>query len=441
MWTRKQLYRVHNEATLQRKVIYKMHTSQFRPLDVEGIRKDFPIFATEPPLAFLDNAASTQTPRPVVEAMDAYYDTYRSNIHRGIYRISEEATAQYERAREKVAAVINAPRTRQVIFTRNTTESINLVAYSWGNANIREGDEIILTIMEHHSNLVPWQLLAQRTGATLRFLEITDEGLLDFTQLHNLLTEKTKLVAMGHVSNVLGTINPIQSVIVAAHAVGAKVIVDAAQSVPHFPVDVQQLNCDFLAFSGHKMCGPTGIGVLYGKSELLEEMPPFLGGGSMIRSVERDVSSYAELPAKFEAGTPSIAEAIGLGHAVDYITQTNLAALHVHEQELLKYAHQRLAEIEGITLYGPAPHQKAGVISFNMEGIHPHDVAGILDTHSIAVRAGHHCAQPLMKRLDVIATVRASFYLYNTIEDVDRLHEGLCRAQKLMTRSQKRKTA
>ena len=410
-----------------------MHKLEFRPFDIEAIRKDFPIFATDPPLAFLDNAASTQTPRPVVAAMDAYYDTYRSNIHRGIYRISEEATEQYERAREKVAQLINAPRSRQVIFTRNTTESINLVAYSWGSTNIGEGDEIVLTTMEHHSNLVPWQLLVQRTGAKLRFLEITDEGLLDFTQLRDLLTEKTKLVAIGHVSNVLGTINPIQSIIDMAHAVDAKVIVDAAQSVPHFQVDVQQLDCDFLAFSGHKMCGPTGIGVLYGKSELLEEMPPFLGGGSMIRSVERDVSSYAELPAKFEAGTPSIAEAIGLGHAVDYITQANLAAIHVHEQELLKYTHQRLEQIEGITLYGPAPHQKMGVISFNMEGIHPHDIAGILDTHGVAVRAGHHCAQPLMKRLDVIATVRASFYLYNTIEDVDRLYEGLCRAQKLMT--------
>ena len=418
-----------------------MHTPHFRPLNVENIRKDFPIFATTPPLAFLDNAASTQTPRSVVEAMDAYYDTYRSNIHRGIYRISEEATAQYESAREKVAQLVNAPRTRQIIFTRNTTESINLVAYSWGSANIREGDEIVLTVMEHHSNLVPWQLLAQRTGAVLRFMEITDEGLLDFTQLRNLLTEKTKLVAIGHVSNVLGTINPIQSIITAAHAVGAKVVVDAAQSVPHFQVDVQQLDCDFLAFSGHKMCGPTGIGVLYGKLELLEEMPPFLGGGSMIRSVERDVSSYAELPAKFEAGTPSIAEAIGLGHAVDYITQANLAALQVHEQELLKYAHNRLKEIEGITFYGPSsPHQKAGVISFNLEGVHPHDVAGVLDTHGIAIRAGHHCAQPLMKRLDVIATVRASFYLYNTIEEVDRLYEGLCRTQKLMTRSQRRTT-
>ena len=366
--------------------------------------------------------------------MDAYYDTYRSNIHRGIYRISEEATAQYEQARQKVARLINAQRSSQIVFTRNTTESINLVAYSWGSANIQQGDEIVLTVLEHHSNLVPWQLLAQRTGAKLRYLEITDEGLLDFTQLGDLFSEKTKLVAITHVSNVLGTITPIQSVIDAAHAVDAKVVVDAAQSVPHFHVDVQQLNCDFLAFSGHKLCGPTGVGVLYGKLELLEEMPPFLGGGSMIRSVERDVSTYADVPAKFEAGTPGIAEAIGLGSAVDYITQAGLASIHVHEQELLKYAHQRLQEIDGITFYGPAPHQKAGVISFNVEGIHPHDVAGILDTQNVAIRAGHHCAQPLMKKLDVIATVRASFYLYNTLEDVDRLYDALCKARELMTR-------
>ncbi len=413
------------------------HTSDFRPLDVQAIREDFPIFANTPPLAFLDSAASTQTPRPVVEAMDAYYDTYRSNIHRGVYRISEEATDQYEKARQKVAQLINAPRTSQVVFTRNTTESINLVAYSWGSPNIQQGDEIVLTDLEHHSNLVPWQLLAQRTGATLRFLEITDEGLLDFTQLRDVLSPKTKLVAITHVSNVLGTITPIQSIIDAAHTAGAKVIVDAAQSVPHFHVDVQQLDCDFLAFSGHKMCGPTGVGVLYGKSELLDEMPPFLGGGSMIRSVERDISTYADVPAKFEAGTPSIAEAIGLGAAVDYLMQAGLASIHVHEQELLKYAHERLQEIEGITIYGPAPHQKAGVISFDMEGIHPHDIAGILDTHNVAIRAGHHCAQPLMKKLDVIATARASFYLYNTLEDVDRLYEGLQKAQTLMTRRNK----
>ena len=414
-----------------------MQTSDFRPLNVEAIREDFPIFSDTPPLAFLDSASSTQTPRPVVEAMDAYYDTYRSNIHRGIYRISEEATEQYEIARQKVAGLINSERSSQIVFTRNTTESINLVAYSWGSVNIKQGDEIVLTVLEHHSNLVPWQLLAQRTGATLRFLEITDEGLLDFTQLRDVLSEKTKLVAITHVSNVLGTINPIRSVIDAAHAVGAKVMVDAAQSVPHFHVDVQQLDCDFLAFSGHKMCGPTGVGVLYGKLELLEEMPPFLGGGSMIRSVERDISTYADVPAKFEAGTPSIAEVIGLGSAVDYITQAGLASIHVHEQELLKHAHQQLQEIEGITFYGPAPHQKAGVISFNMERIHPHDVAGILDTHNIAIRAGHHCAQPLMKRLDVIATARASFYLYNTFEDVDRLCDGLRKAQTLMTRRKK----
>ena len=414
-----------------------MQTSDFRPLDVQAIREDFPIFSDTPPLAFLDSAASTQTPRLVVEAMDAYYDTYRSNIHRGIYRISEQATEQYEIARQKVAQLINAPRTSQVVFTRNTTESINLVAYSWGNVNIHQGDEIVLTVLEHHSNLVPWQMLAQRTGASLRFLEITDEGLLDFTKLHDVLSDKTKLVAITHVSNVLGTINPIQSVIDTARAAGAIVLVDAAQSVPHFHVDVQQLDCDFLAFSGHKMCGPTGIGVLYGKLELLDDMPPFLGGGSMIRSVERDISTYADLPAKFEAGTPSIAEAIGLGSAVDYITKAGLASIHVHEQELLKHAHQQLQEIEGITLYGPAPHQKAGVISFNMEGIHPHDVAGILDTHEVAIRAGHHCAQPLMKKLNVIATARASFYLYNTIEDVDRLCDGLRKAQALMIRRNK----
>ncbi len=411
-----------------------MHTSDFRPLDVEAIRGDFPIFADIPPLAFLDSAASTQTPRPVVEAMDAYYDTYRSNIHRGIYRISEEATDQYEKARQKVAQLINAPRTSQIVFTRNTTESINLIAYSWGSMNIGQGDEIVLTDLEHHSNLVPWQMLAQRTGATLRYLEITDQGLLDFTQLQDILSEKTKLVAITHVSNVLGTINPIQSVIDAAHAAGAKVIVDAAQSVPHFHVDVQQLNCDFLAFSGHKMCGPTGVGVLYGKLDLLEEMPPFLGGGSMIRSVERDISTYADVPAKFEAGTPSIAEAIGLGAAVDYISEAGLASIHVHEQELLKYAHDRLQDIEGITIYGPAPHQKSGVISFDLDGVHPHDIAGILDTYNVAIRAGHHCAQPLMKKLDVIATARASFYLYNTLEDVDRLNEALQKAQALMGR-------
>ena len=404
--------------------------------DVEAIRNDFSILRQEndPLLIYLDSAATSQTPDPVIEAMDAYYRTYNSNIHRGIYRISEEATAKYEEARQRIGRFINARRSSQVIFTRNTTESINLVAYSWGSANLREGDEILVTVMEHHSNLLPWQLLSQRTGAKLRFIEVTDEGVLQLDGLETLLTERTKLVAMTHVSNVLGTINPVKEFTAAAHAIGAKVLIDGAQSVPHFDVDVQELDCDFLAFSGHKMCGPTGIGILYGKSDLLEEMPPFLGGGSMIRSVQRESSTYADVPAKFEAGTPAIAEAIGLAAAVDYLNQVGLEAIFVHEQELLEYAHQKLAEIEGITIYGPKPRQKTGAITFNLEGIHPHDIAGVLDTVGVAVRAGHHCAQPLMQKFGVIATVRASFYLYNKLEEIDILHEGLLKAQRILTR-------
>ena len=404
--------------------------------DVEAIRNDFSILRQEndPLLIYLDSAATSQTPDPVIEAMDAYYRTYNSNIHRGIYRISEEATAKYEEARQRIGRFINARRSSQVIFTRNTTESINLVAYSWGSANLREGDEILVTVMEHHSNLLPWQLLSQRTGAKLRFIEVTDEGVLQLDGLETLLTERTKLVAMTHVSNVLGTINPVKELTAAAHAIGAKVLIDGAQSVPHFDVDVQELDCDFLAFSGHKMCGPTGIGILYGKSDLLEEMPPFLGGGSMIRSVQRESSTYADVPAKFEAGTPAIAEAIGLAAAVDYLNQVGLEAIFVHEQELLEYAHQKLAEIEGITIYGPKPRQKTGAITFNLEGIHPHDIAGVLDTVGVAVRAGHHCAQPLMQKFGVIATVRASFYLYNKLEEIDILHEGLLKAQRILTR-------
>jgi len=407
---------------------------EFRPLEVESVRKDFPIFAGDSPVAYLDSAASSQTPFCVIEAMDDYYQNYRSNIHRGIYRMSEEATAQYEEARKKIARFINARRSSQVVFTRNTTESINLVAYSWGSANVREGDEILLSVMEHHSNLLPWQLLVERTGAKLRFIEVTDEGLLQLEDLDQLLTERTKLVAITHISNVLGTINPVQQITAAAHSVGAKVLIDGAQSVPHLSVDVQDLDCDFLAFSGHKMCGPTGIGVLYGKRDLLDEMPPFLGGGSMIRSVQRESSTYADVPAKFEAGTPSIAEAIGLGHSVDYLSRIGLDPVHVHEQQTLEYAHQKLSEIDGMTIYGPKPRQKAGVVTFNLEGIHPHDLAGVLDTEGVAVRAGHHCAQPLMQKYGVIATARASFYLYNTMEDVDRLYDGLLKAQNLLVR-------
>ena len=409
---------------------------EFCPLEVESVRKDFPIFASDSPIAYLDSAASSQTPLCVIEAMDGYYHNYRSNIHRGIYRISEEATAAYEESRQKIARFINARRSSQIVFTRNTTESINLVAYSWGSANIGQGDEILLSVMEHHSNLVPWQLLTERTGAKLRFIEVTDEGLLQLDDLNQLLTERTKLVAITHVSNALGTINPVREITAAAHSIGAKVLIDAAQSVPHLPVDVQALDCDFLAFSGHKMCGPTGVGVLYGKRELLEDMPPFLGGGSMIRAVKREHSTYADVPARFEAGTPAIAEAIGLGHSVDYLEGVGLDTVHVHEQQIIDYAHQKLCEIDGITIYGPKPRKKAGVITFNLEGIHPHDIAGVLDTTGVAIRAGHHCAQPLMQHYGVIATARASFYLYNTMEDVDRLHDGLLKTQNLLARRQ-----
>ena len=405
-------------------------------LDVEAIQNDFSILKQDDdrPLIYLDSAATSQTPDCVIEAMEAYYRTYNSNIHRGIYRISEEATAKYEEARQRIARFINAQRSSQIVFTRNTTESINLVAYSWGSANLRENDEILVTVMEHHSNLLPWQLLSQRTGAKLRFIEITDDGVLQLAGLDEVLTERTKIVAMTHVSNVLGTINPVQELTAAAHAVGAKVLIDGAQSVPHFDVDVQALDCDFLAFSGHKMCGPTGIGVLYGKLDLLEEMPPFLGGGSMIRSVQRENSTYADVPAKFEAGTPAISEAIGLGAAVDYLDKTGLQAIFAHENELLEYAHQKLGDIEGLTIYGPKPLQKTGAITFNLEGIHPHDIAGVLDTVGVAVRAGHHCAQPLMQKFGVIATVRASFYLYNKLDEVDSLCEGLLKVQRILTR-------
>ncbi len=408
----------------------------FRPLDVEAIRDDFPILKQkiDPPLVYLDSAASSQKPNRVIEALSEYYRSYNANIHRGIYRISEKATAMYEESRKKIARFINARRPRQIIFTRNTTESINIVAYSWGNANLSAGDEILVSVMEHHSNLVPWQLLAQRTGAKLKFIEVTDEGFLHLEDLNRLLTERTKLVAITHVSNVLGTVNPVQSITTAAHAVGAKVLIDAAQSVPHLPVDVQAINCDFLAFSGHKMCGPTGIGVLYGKLDLLEEMPPFLGGGSMIRTVQRERSTYADLPQKFEAGTPSIAQAIGLGAAVDYLNDIGLDAIHPHEQDLLEYAHQKLSEIEGITIYGPKPRNRVGAITFNLDRIHAHDVAGILDQDGVAIRAGHHCTQPLMQRFGVIATARASFYLYNKLEEVDSLYDGLLNVQKILIR-------
>jgi cysteine desulfurase / selenocysteine lyase len=396
------------------------------------IRKDFPILSRQvhgKPLVYLDSAASSQKPRAVIDAMTTYYETTHANVHRGVYEISEEATAAMERARVKVARFINARRSKQVIFTRNTTESINLVAYSWGSANIAAGDLIILTEMEHHSNLVPWQLLAQRTGARLEFIPITGNGSLQLDIYQQLLQQQPKLVAFTHMSNVLGTVNPVQEMIAQAHAVGAIVLIDAAQSVPHLPVDVQSLDVDFLCFSAHKMLGPTGIGILYGKRDLLEAMPPFMGGGDMIRTVGLRQSTWNDLPWKFEAGTPAIAEAVGLGAAVDYLNAIGMENVLQHEQQITRYAIKQLQAVPGLTIYGPEASKRGGVISFTLGDIHPHDLASILDQQAgVAVRAGHHCAQPLMERLGLIATARASFYVYTIEEDIDTLVQGLRQA-------------
>jgi cysteine desulfurase / selenocysteine lyase len=401
----------------------------------EEIRKDFPILSRQvhgKQLVYLDSTASSQKPVSVLDAMDTYYRSYNANIHRGVYAISEEATAAMDKARLKVARLINVRQSKQVVFTRNTTESINLVAYSWGNAHIHAGDLIILTEMEHHSNLVPWQLLAERTGARLEFIPVTDDGLLRQDIYAQLLQEEPKLVAFTHMSNVLGTINPAQEMIAQAHAAGAVVLVDAAQSVPHFPVDVQALDADFLCFSSHKMLGPTGIGVLYGKRELLEAMPPFMGGGDMIRKVSLRHSTWADLPAKFEAGTPAIAEAIGLGAAVDYLNALGMEAIMEHERAITAYALQQLRTIPEVTIYGPEAEQRGGVISFTLGDIHPHDLASILDQEvGVAIRAGHHCAQPLMERFGLAATARASFYIYTMKEEIDILVEGLRKAQEI----------
>jgi cysteine desulfurase/selenocysteine lyase len=404
-------------------------------LDIERVRADFPALSRTVhgrPLVFLDSAASSQKPLPVLEAMERVYRECYANVHRGIYAFSEEATLAYENARDRVASFINAPVREGIIFTRNTTEAINLVAYAWGRTNIRSGDRILLTEMEHHSNLVPWQLLAQEKGAQLVYLPITDDGLLRMDLLDSLLDERVKLVAVTMMSNVLGTVNPVKEIICRAHAAGAVVLVDAAQSVPHMPVDVQDLDCDFLAFSGHKMCGPTGIGVLYGKEALLEAMPPFLGGGDMIRKVEWESATWNRLPWKFEAGTPAFVEGIGLGAAVDYLTGIGMEAIAAHERELTAYALERLSALPGLNIIGPPAHQRGGVVAFTFRGIHPHDIAHMLDMEGIAVRAGHHCAQPLHRRLGLTATVRASFYLYNTAEEVDALARALERIGAMM---------
>ncbi|ABQ89126.1 cysteine desulfurase [Roseiflexus sp. RS-1] len=402
--------------------------------DIVTLRREFPILNQAvhgKTLAFLDSAASSQKPRRVIDCLEDYYRRYNANVHRGIYRLSEEATFAFERARGKVARFINARSQREIVFVRNTTEAINLVARSWGDANLREGDRILLSIMEHHSNLVPWQMLAQRTGAKLEFLPIDGEGRLALDNLEVQL-EGVRLVAITQQSNVLGTINPVAEIAQRAHAVGALVLVDGAQSVPHMPVDVQALDIDFLAFSGHKMCGPTGIGVLWGRRAILEQMPPFLGGGSMIKVVGLHESTYADVPARFEAGTPAIAEAIALGEAVDFLQEIGMDRIYAHERELLGYALERLTEVEGLRVYGPTTTEmRGGAVSFTLDGVHPHDVAAVLDGEGIAVRAGHHCAQPLHAHYDIPATTRASFYLYNIPEEIDRLVAALHKVRTL----------
>ena len=404
-------------------------------LDISRIREDFPILKREVrpgvPLIYLDSTATTQKPRSVLEAMEAFYRTNNANIHRGVHTLAEESTAMYEQAREAVARFINSPAAEQIIFTRNATESINLVAYTWARANLSSGDLIILTEMEHHSNLIPWQMLAAERGVNLEFIPVTGDGLLDLDVYRSLLARDPKLVAFAGMSNVLGTINPVAEMVRLAHAAGAVTLVDGAQSVPHLQVDVQALEVDFLAFSAHKMLGPTGIGALYGKANLLEAMPPFLGGGDMIKTVHLRSFVPNSVPHKFEAGTPAIAEAVGFGAAVEYLKKVGMSAVAVHEQELIAYALEHLEEIPGVKVLGPSAEKKGGVAAFTLEGVHPHDVAQILDRSGVAVRAGHHCAQPLHEKFGISATTRASFYLYSLPEEVDKLVDGIYAVKKI----------
>jgi cysteine desulfurase/selenocysteine lyase len=398
-------------------------------LDVAALRAQFPALHQEvngKPLVYLDNAATSQKPKAVLEVLQHYYALDNANVHRGIHELSRRATDAYEEARAKVARYVNAAQPAELVWTRGTTEAINLVANAWGQDNIGQGDEILLSVMEHHSNLVPWQLLARRKGATLRYIEIDEDGRLVLDDLPSLLTERTKLVAVTHVSNALGTINPVKDIITAAHAVGARVLIDGAQGAVHTRVDVQALGADFYAFSGHKMCGPTGIGALWARRNLLEAMEPWQGGGEMIEFVERDMSTWAEVPHKFEAGTPNIAGAVGMGAAVDFLDDVGLGAIGAHERALMAYAMERVGAVPGIRIYGPPSlDERSAVLSFTLGDAHPHDISTILDSEGIAVRAGHHCAQLVMKRYGVSATARASFYLYNTTDEVDRLVEGL----------------
>lgn len=406
-----------------------MASKETLQFDVERIRADFPILQREirpgVPLVYLDSTATSQKPQAVIDAMNTFYRHSNANINRGVHVLAEESTAFYEAARQRVADFIGAPSARQVIFTRNTTESINLVAYTWARANLKAGDVVVLTEMEHHSNLVPWHILAQERGIRLEFIPVGPDGLLDLDEYRRLLMQDVRLVSFTHMSNVLGTITPAAEIIRMAHQAGALTLVDGAQSVPHFPVNVQDLDADFLAFSAHKMCGPTGIGVLYGRKELLETMPPFLGGGDMIKRVHLRSFAPAEIPHKFEAGTPAIAEAVGLGAAVDYLHSVGLDRIAAHEHAVVAYALDRLSEVPGLQIFGPAADHKGGVVAFTMKGVHPHDISQILDNDGIAIRAGHHCAQPLHEKYKIPATARASFYMYTTMQEVDKLAESL----------------
>lgn len=395
----------------------------------ERIRQDFPILFQEvndEPLVYLDNAATTQKPKQVLATMTHYYSANNANVHRGVHTLAERATHDYEPAREKVRRFLNAQETAEILFTRGTTTSLNWVAQSYGDAFVKAGDEIVISYMEHHSNIIPWQQLAKRTGATLKYIELTEEGFLDLEHATSIITEKTKIVSVAHASNVLGVINPIQELATIVHEKGGILVVDGAQSAPHIKIDVQSLDCDFFAFSGHKMCATTGTGVLYGKRKWLEQMEPVEFGGEMIDFVGLQDSTWKELPWKFEAGTPNIAGVIALGAAIDYLESIGLAGIHQYEEELVGYVLPKLQAIEGLTIYGPKdPTQRTGVISFNLENLHPHDVATALDMEGVAVRAGHHCAQPLLKYLGVAATARASFYMYNTKADADRFVQAI----------------
>src|SRR5215210_4135727 len=405
-------------------------------LDAHKVRADFPIFEQTfhgKPLSFLDSAASSQKPRQMLDAMTHFYETSYANVHRGVYQLAERATEALEGAREKVRGLVNAPSAREIIFTRNATEALNLVAYAWGLSNLGPGDVVVVTELEHHSNFVPWQYVAKRTGADFRLIPLDDQGELDLGDLDSAAGDgNLRVVAANLVSNSLGTVNPLERLASWAHERGAIMVADAAQAAPHRALDVQALGADFVAISGHKMCGPSGVGALWGRAELLERMEPFLVGGHMIRSVRRETTTWGELPHKFEAGTAPMAEAVGFGAAIDYLTEIGFDAIEQYEHELVAYALERLSEVPGIRLYGPPADQRAGIVSFNLDDVHPHDVAQVLDLDGVAIRAGHHCCQPLMSRLGVAATNRASFYLYTVRDEIDRMIDGLHKVRKIL---------